>query len=204
MSAAVSILIPSHRPALLHEAMGSVYGQTFRDHQLLVNCSEEWYPDKINALAKAAVGEFVAILPDDDLLVPTFLADTLAKAREGYDVVYSDYYRLTKGKEAEAQYWPSEPWTLKSFQSGGCNPVCGSTFMVRRALWEEIGGIDPGQLFWDWALAYECFRRPNVTAAQIKKPLVVFRVHDGPHDPVNDADAMRRLHAKYPELRNAA
>lgn len=197
----VSIIIPSHRPSMLHEAMGSVYGQTFRGHQLLVNCAEDWYPEKINELALAARGEFIAILPDDDLLVQTWMAETVAKAREGYDVVCTDYIRRIKTQDT---YWPAQPWTLDSFQSGGCNPVCGSTFLMRRDLWNEIGGIDPEQIFWDWDLAYECFKRPAVTATVIPRPLVVFRVHDGPHDQQDDADAMRRLRAKHPELRKAA
>ena len=199
----LSILIPSHRAALLHDAMGSVFNQTRKDIQLLVSYAESphvpYWRTKINELAEAAIGEYVAVLCDDDVLHPQFAEKTLAKAAEGYDVVYTHYGRWQK---EQVMLWPSDPWELASFQNGGCNPLCGATFVVRRELWREVGGVDPEQIFWDWALAYACYKAQG-TAAQIPEPLVVLRVH-GDHDQMDDREAMRLLHTKYPELKAAA
>ena len=204
MTPRLSVLIPSHRPAMLHDAMGSVFNQTTKDVQLLVSYADAsevpYWPTKINELAAAAIGDYLAILCDDDILSPQYAATMLA-ATDGdrHGVVYSDY---AKTHDRTAVLMPAMPWTLESFQNGGCNPLCGATFLVRRDLWRAVGGIDPAQTFWDWALAYALFRT-GTTAAHVAQPLVVMREHED-HTAVDTRTAMAQLHHTYPELQRAA
>lgn len=197
----VSVIIPSNRPWMLCEAMGSVFNQTFTDYQMLVGYATAWWPSKINELAKSAVGKYIVTLCDDDLLMPTFLEKTVEQAEAGHDLVYTNWGRM---KGTEIREWPSEPWTLASFQSGGSNPLCGATWLVNREKWlsPAVGGMDPNLLFWDWGSAYACYRA-GFTAAKVPEVLAIYREHDQ-HDPVDDREAMRQLHAKYPELKRAA
>lgn len=181
---------------MLHEAMGSVYGQTFHDHQLLVSCSEHWWPSKINELVDIAQGEIVCVLPDDDLLAPTFLSQTVEQINKGYDLCYTNYAR--QKRDGSLWDWPAHPWAFESFRDPHCNPMNGLTWAIRKDAWKEVGGLDETLLYADWGFLYEAWRR-NITAAWVQTPLVVYREHD--HQSKTDsAVAIQQLRTKYPEL----
>lgn len=184
---------------MLCEALGSVFTQTRDDVQVIVGYCKDWWPEKINELASIAKGDYFAVLCDDDLLTPSFIEKTVEKAREGYQLVYTDYARI-QGDHLTS--WPSAPWEFEHFQSGGCNPLCGATYLVHRDLWQAVGGLDPDQPFFDWDLAYACFKA-GAKAARIPEMLVLYREHGG-QSTVDNGDAMRRLHTKYPELKKVA
>lgn len=193
----VTVCIPSHRPAMVGAAMGSVIDQTADGVQLLVSFSKDYWATKFNELVAAASGQYIALLCDDDLLHHDFVAKTLLVAAAGADIVYTDYARVRPDGEF---LWSALPWTLASFQNPRCNPLCGWTALVRKSLWTELGGADPDQLYGDWDFFYRCYAH-GATAKYLPAPLVGYREHaaNGSHQ-TDAADAMRRLHTKHPEL----
>lgn len=197
---ALSILIPSHRSHFLHEAMGTVLNQTRKDIQLLVSyCdgSVPFWPEKVNELARAVRAPAMAVLGDDDLLDERYAERTLAKLDEGYDVVYTNWLRMS-GETTWA--WDARPWEAESFR-GSANPLCGMTYVVRTDWFRDVGGADPSQVFWDWATAYALFKA-GAKGYHLAEPLVVFREH-GAKEQMDYARCTGLLHAKYPELKAA-
>lgn len=203
MTPLVSVCIPSHRTQYLDKAMASVLGQTFCDFQLLVDYSPPHIPyrrGKISEMVNRSVGKYWMVLPDDDLLTQDALAKFVATAEQGYPFVYSDYVR----RSDRDWYWPASPWTLQSFRHPNCNPLLGLTWLVERKVWDEVGGFDESLSYFDWAFAYECYQR-GIVATYLPELLVIYREHTSheahEHTPVNGAEAMAQLHAKYPELK---
>lgn len=193
----ITVCIPSHRPALVGEAMGSVIGQTLPGAQCLVSYSKKYWDTKFNELVAAASGEYIVLLCDDDLLHHDFLAKTLPYAEDGVDVIYTDYARV----RADGEFlWQAQPWTLESFQNPKCNPLCGWTALVRKQLWMDLGGADPQQIYQDWDFFYRCLIS-GARAQYVAEPLVGYREHaqNGSHG-TDHEDAMHRLHEKHPEL----
>lgn len=121
----VSIIIPTYnRLFSLAELVESLSRQTFQDFEvLIINDGGEHveqvktlYPDlnisiinmeknskhvhARNRGVMSAIGEFIMLIDDDDLLVPTHI-DTMLKEISGYDLVYSDVeiinYQHVKG-----------------------------------------------------------------------------------------------------------
>lgn len=198
MAPTISVCIPSHRSELLQDAMRSVLVQDYPRVQLIVNYTPGTIPywrTKINETVATAVGDYVMVLCDDDLLLPGCLAKMAAKAEEGYEFVYSDWIR--RKLDGKDYHWPQMPWVHESFMTGCC-PVGGSTYLVRRDRWNALGGIDPEQLYWDFAFAYECFRA-GLRSAWIQEPLILYREHDG-QTPCDGGRALHLLRTKYPDL----
>lgn len=191
----VTVCIPSHRPHLLKEAMASVFHQTAADVQCLVSAASAYWPDKINSAVRAAAGEYIVILPDDDVLLPTFVERTVAKAREGYEVVYTDYGRWDG---TTAYHWPARAWAFESFCDPMCNPLCGMTWLVRREAFLARGGFDPALTFADWGIAYALFAS-RARAYHLAEPLVLYRVHED-QSHFGATEGVAQLRAKYPEL----
>lgn len=199
---ALSVLIPSHRPQFLHEAMGTVFNQTRKDIQLLVSYADPtvipFWPEKVNELARAVKAPALTVLGDDDLLCERFAEATLAKMAEGFDVVYTNWGRLN-GETITG--WDAMPWEAASFRIGA-NPLCGMTYVVKTEWWNRVGGADPGQVFWDWATAYALFKA-GAKGCRLDDRLVIFRDHSN-KEPMDYGACVQKLYAKYPELQRAA
>jgi hypothetical protein len=195
---AVSILMATHRSGYLPDALASVRAQTRQDFQLLM----DYTPGaplgaRLNRLASIAVGTWFVILCDDDRLSPDFLdellraADTDPVAR----VLYSDVTVLRD--DGGLQRAHMKPWTLDSFREG---PPCWITSLVRRDLWQQIGGHDTALAYHDYDFWYRCYLA-GAQARHVAAPLWQYREH--PQQWTHRVDrttARAAIEAKHPEL----
>jgi hypothetical protein len=144
MSATVitATMLPE-RSGLLARAVDSVTRQTVKpDHHLIaVDYLRTGGARVYNLLASAVDSEWIALLPDDDVLYPQHL-ETLLDASPGADVVYS--YCDVSGSEPREQYnRPFDPDLLRR------SSVVSHVALVRTQLVLDIGGWDAGQGY-DW------------------------------------------------------
>ena len=125
----VSVLTPTipERRRLLRECEQSVWWQTFHgwEHLILEDTDRLGCAPTINRLAEAALGEWLFLLADDDLMLPGCLWAHL-KLADGADVVYAP--PLVWGEDA-AQFHLSPPYIP-------------SSSLIRAELWEKLGGYN--------------------------------------------------------------
>ncbi len=140
----VSVLIASHRRALLPRALASVFAQTLSMSQIqvLVNFSADpgLFFNNWNSLAAIASGDYFVILGDDDTLEPGYLEaalDTLD--RTGADIAYSDVWVRNNDGELIELYRPPGKITLETMREG--NKIWQSS-VVRASRWRAVGGYD--------------------------------------------------------------
>jgi hypothetical protein len=112
---------------MLAECEASVDAQTFRGWEHLVLVDEEYVgcSRTVNLLAEDARGEWLFLIADDDLLLPSCLAAHLGVSG-GADVVYSP--PVVEGE-------PEAPFH-------GTPPGIPSSALIRRSLWNDLGGYD--------------------------------------------------------------
>jgi glycosyltransferase involved in cell wall biosynthesis len=178
MGPLVSVIIPTRdRPDTLREALNSVKAQTFTNYEIIVviNGPENPLTPKVSEIAraagcsiirieqagiavalnsgvKAAQGQWLAFLDDDDLWEPNRLefalkiADTAAA-----DVVFCDIFIFDETScVADAPLRPpyslsaSEAMTVRNY-GGGC-----SSTMLKRAAMLAVGGFDESIVSPDW------------------------------------------------------
>lgn len=169
----VSILIPAYRP-LLVETMESLYNQTFKDFEVLINhnnehdanATESLMNRKLNDLAKIARGEYLLVLCDDDKLEPNYLEEVLRVA-DGYDIVFTDlkyFGNLNTIMQAN-------PFTMETFIHTTSPWI---TSLVRKDVWEELGGWSLYQDYGDWDFWFRCYKAGK-KAYHLQKPLFLYR-----------------------------
>lgn len=178
MQPVVSVIIPTRdRPSFLREAIESVSRQTCKNYQIIVVVNGPDNPliteamtiaaaagcivlriDRsgiavaLNAGIKAAKGEWLAFLDDDDVWEPCKLESQLKVAADARaDVVFSDFILFDKTNSVPNRMprpplslSPREAMTLKNY-GGGC-----STTMVKRAAALAVGGFDESIVSPDW------------------------------------------------------
>lgn len=193
----VSVLIRSHRPDLLAELKASLRAQDHQPFQILTNEYAHDYESKLNDLAKAAVGEFYLVVPDDDLLAPVALSHMLkAVDATGADIAYSDVQQFGDSTAIA----PRPPFTLATLRQ---EPPCWVASLVRGTLWRAVGGHPP-IAYGDWAFWYECYKR-GAKAVHIPETLYHLRVHADSGTAAMDREGRRaaaraEFYARYPEL----
>lgn len=205
MRPTVSIVILSHRPGLVGEALASATGQTV-DCQVIVQHAKANWPDKLNDAVSAAMGEWIIILCDDDLLDPTYVERCLRFAGEA-DIVYTDRRVFTDAGEASTA--PVMKTHSADVQGGeaflvehpASSFIFGSpllmTIMIRRVLWNRLGGYDniphADTEFWYRAI------KANARTVYIPEPLFWYRVHADQESRRVDSmvPALRAFHAKH-------
>jgi glycosyltransferase involved in cell wall biosynthesis len=167
----VSVVIPTHnRPEMLAEAIASVRAQTFTDYEIVVVSNGESEETRSasrdvatstvyielgdgnvsaarNAGAECAKGEWIAFLDDDDLWLPTKLERQVAEAqRTGADMIACDYVEFyPDGRELIRQPRLFEGWPYVKALSHQYWWAAPSGVMVRKAVFKQAGGFDPGQ-----------------------------------------------------------
>jgi hypothetical protein len=192
----VSILIPSHRPELLTEALASVWAQTVdrSQYEVLINSAADWYTNKINAIAQIARGKYLCVLCDDDLLAPTHLERCLALTRGNFDIIYTDIQFF--GDRDDVYELPS--FGLNTFRHAACPWMSGA--LVKRSLWNEIGGHRAGIILQDTAFWIECALR-GADAAHVREPLTLARQHGTQGAKMIDKSrAALELQSLYPDI----
>lgn len=198
----VSVVILSHRPAMLRQALDSVLAQTEPGVQIVVQyCSEAW-PTKLNEAVNATTGTYVVILCDDDLLHPAYLERCLLVAEQGADITYTDR-RVFRSEPPERGFHfrmhgdqfrgPEFYWMEmdpEGFRFGSSLPM---TCMIRRTWWDRMGGHDTLMPHSDTEFWY----RSVVNGAKcgyLPEPLFWYREHADQITRKND-QMMEFLHA---------
>jgi glycosyltransferase involved in cell wall biosynthesis len=131
-------------------------------------------------------GEFVAYLDADDAWEPTKLAKQLdvMRSRPKVGVCHTERLLMDEsGIVADSRREP-EPGTDSQEESTTLptlflsNPVCFSSVMVRRAVFDHLGGFDPE---FDLAIDYDLWLRVgrNWEFAKVPESLVLYRTGHG-------------------------
>jgi GT2 family glycosyltransferase len=158
----VSVVMPTYRPDIgnLRAAIDSVRGQTFRNWELLIvddssrsaklsaflrdvvatdnrirvmrHTINRGISAATNTAVATAVGEFVALLDHDDLLVDVALEVMVdAARRSGAELLYSDEDKIDeRGNFSEPHFKPDFNWRLLL----GMNYLCHLTMVNRQVL----------------------------------------------------------------------
>jgi len=171
-AARVTVCIPSHRPAMLAEAIASVHAQTVPTN-LLVSASDDWWPHKLNALIEIATTEFVVVLCDDDHLQPTYVAETLAAAdATGAQLVYTDYEFFGDHHDIKS----AGAFTVEALLQH--NTLLAWTALVHAPTLRRLGNFDPSLAYQDWDMWLR-MAHANVRATHLARALVRYRKWDG-------------------------
>jgi GT2 family glycosyltransferase len=168
----VSVIIPCYNAAaFVAEGLESVFGQTFRDYEVLVvndgspdtpELEEALLPyrDRIRYLNQEnggpgsarntgiahARGEYVAFLDSDDLWAPEFLTEQLSLIEKGFDLVYADAYLIGDSPIAGYTFMQKAPSRgavgFESLLRREC-VVYTSSVLARRQTLIDAGLFDP-------------------------------------------------------------
>lgn len=196
----ISVVMPFVEPQIdrLRNTINSVKGQIYRNWELCVAVGATageitramWEEDTvadsrikvavlshesnmahvINAAAELAEGEFMVFLEPSDELAPNALAEIalyLAE-RPSTDFLYSDEDSVDDlGRRSDPQFKPCwSPELLLSYM------YCGHLTVVRRRLFEQVGGLREG---YDGAEQYDFVLRATERARQVGHlPLVLY------------------------------
>lgn len=128
----MAVLIPTipGRETMLEEAVASAVAQTRAPDEILVGRDDgktQACGPVLNRLAGLATAAWLAVLADDDLLLPEHLR-TLLRYSRGADVVYS--WCDVVGRPG----WSPNQDTVPE------NLMFPATALIRRSLWEKTGG----------------------------------------------------------------
>ena len=191
----VSVIMPVYNGATsIGRALATVFAQTFTDFELIVADDASTddlagalaaYPDPRVRLLRHAVnqgaaaarnnalrlarGAYVAFLDDDDEWLPEKLERQVARLDASppeVGVSITGYYLLRDrlGRREARPLGDEADWYMRLL--AGCTVSFGSCALVRRSLFDEIGGFDETMRRledWDWLLRYTAPPRvPNV------------------------------------------
>lgn len=128
----VSIIIPHQntRPNFLKEALDSVERQTQKPLEVIQVVGKDSVQDRINRGVGKAVGEYVLLLSDDDMLTPNFIEKTYSHAKAtNSDIVstFIDVFGIEEGRHGPDKF-----------------PFFSSLF--RKKMFEAVGGFDNDML----------------------------------------------------------
>ena len=203
-----SVVILSHRPAMLPEALASALAQTEADIQIAVQYCREAWGEKLNAMVNVTIAPHVVILCDDDLIAPTFVEECLKVMAKGADIVYTDQYVFADGQAPsdghhfrihgdqfsdDQCYWMQHK--PEDFRMGVSLPM---TCMIRRTWWNRMVGYDPEMPHADTEFWYRSVLN-GARTAYIPKPLFWYREHPEQLSKTNDMmqPALRAFHIKH-------
>jgi glycosyltransferase involved in cell wall biosynthesis len=107
----------------------------------------------------AATGDYVAFLDSDDAWLPGKLAAQIAAMRRnGWKACCTAYYLAHRGApEVLSPRYGTTRALTRDDAVWGCFVSPGSTLLCERAVYDEIGGLDPAMRRledWEWMLRY--------------------------------------------------
>ncbi len=202
---------------MVRDSIASVLAQTFQDFEIIVsdNASEDdtetvvrsfgdprivyvkntrdiGATGNINNCFRTARGEFIALCPDDDVMLPDNLARKvdLLRKHPRVGLVHSRFHIIdehgkvtqvntNKGHGPEREFDTVEPGRvfLRRMLEGFCE-VNPASVVFRRECFDRLGGFDESFKLTD---DYEFWMRIAVyyEVAYLAEPLVMWRVHSG-------------------------
>jgi len=194
----VSVVIPCHNYAcFLGEAIESALNQTYQPLEVivvddgsedntreiarrysvkLVTQPQQGVCAAVNRGVGASTGTFVMRLDADDILEPTYVADTFAALERHPDAHFAytevGYFGAVTGT------YPIEDYDVETLAEH--NYVHGSALM-RRQSFDRVGGLNPGLAGarcedWDLWLA---FAERGLSGVRVPKRLLRYRQHSG-------------------------
>lgn len=232
MTAAISVVVPTYnRAGLLRRTLASVLAQTVPPLEVLVaddGSTDDTaqalreFGDRVRHLAlphrglpaasrnaglRAARGDWVAFLDDDDLWLPQKLERQLVAAAEAGLVCCNaeliDEHDAPRGRNLhESHPLAKEPDPLRALIGG--NYVVCSSVLARTDLLREAGGFHEGpelrQLAEDYDLWLRCALRAPVRYEH--EPLVRYRVSSAGSlsvgaDPLRQAEALAAVRERF-------
>jgi GT2 family glycosyltransferase len=201
-----SIVIAAYNVAgVIGAALESAFSQTYRAHEVIVcddGSTDELdaalapYAERItlvrkqnggegsakNAAARAASGDFVAILDADDAYLPGRLEalGRLAAARPDLDILTTDAYLEVEGRRVRRCY--TDDWRFEVADQR--RAILARNFIfghvaVRRERFLAVGGFDETIR---WTTDWECWIRMILDGSRagcVAEPLSIYRVHEG-------------------------
>lgn len=167
-----AVLITRDRPAKLEDALASLREQTYSNLEVVVvDGSEESVEPLVRRRAgdlpvtyrrddgegpgaarnlgiRAATGEYVAFLDDDDAWLPEKVERQVAAFEPETAVVYTGQFAVRDGERVGGRTPSLSGWVTEDLLRGeACAPT--STVMVRRAAIGDAGGFDEGFPIWE-------------------------------------------------------
>lgn len=193
----VAVVILSHRPEFVAEAMQSAFAQTAHAPQVVVNFDREYFPEKLNDAVRATRSDYVIVLPDDDRLDPTYCAKTIAAIRSGpYDLAYTDTQLF--GQRLPFPIALGMPTFDREVLRMYCVPWV--TALFTRDLFDRLGGFDCTLEYFDWDFWMRA-ADAGARAVHVREPLYQFRDHAGAGSRVmNHEPALHALRTKHAAL----
>ena len=136
----VSVIIPYNKDrGFLGDAMESVWQQTYRDFELILEKGNGTLGMNVNNALKKSRGEFIKILAEDDELTKDCLK-ILTDGIEDYNFIYSDaenFGDLPPGWDTRSH---DKTVTLQSMLNG--NGIHGGSTLYRTDALLSVGGYD--------------------------------------------------------------
>lgn len=205
MQYSVTVIIPVYNGMpFLPETVDSVLQQTYENFQLLIvddgSTDESFkylqsltdsrievrqqrnlgYGNTLNQAIESVDSDFIALLDQDDIALPTRLQEQLdfLSSHQEYDFVASYISMISStGKKLECHVTNDEE-LISDYSSDKYEVICPSTMSFRRKAFLELDGFRPSLYPGD---DYDILLRieENFKMAVINKPLVKYRVHVG-------------------------
>lgn len=198
----VSVVVPCYNGgAFVDDVLAALGAQTFRDFEIIIvddGSTDPATKQKLRSLdssvqvieqpnagpaaarnrgIRAARGEFVLTIDVDDLIEPTYLAETVAALRAaGPKAGFAASYERKVGR-----WTGTTECSFKMFDQLFTNRV-PSCILMRKSVWAEVGGYDEtmreGYEDWEFLIA---IARAGYRAAIVPKPLFIYRMREDGH-----------------------
>ena len=176
------------RAKLLEECRASVQAQTTPAamHAVMVDENKEGPAIIRNRIVQSLPAEidFLAPLDDDDLALPQHL-ELLSAHSENADVIYSPPTGYGSGSIHE----------FNAKELPGRNHV-GMTSLVRRSMFEKVGGFDPKAKFEDWDL-WKRILKAGGRFCYVPTATWVYRQQEDSRNHDLCGPAFKRVHGRY-------
>lgn len=188
----VSVIITNYNyNEYLPESIGSVLGQTYKAHEIIVVDDHSrvapTVPEGVKLLIQPenkgvassrnwgiyeSTGDYYICLDADDILESNFIEETLKEMKGDVQIVYSNYKVFGEGSY-ECDYGEFSSEKLKQFQT---IPSCCA--LIDRHCFELSGGYDPTAHYEDWD-HWQNLDRLGFTFKRVDKFLFRYRRHQG-------------------------
>jgi glycosyltransferase involved in cell wall biosynthesis len=125
--------------------------------------------------AKYAKGDYLVFLDADDMLKPTFLADTLAGYKQHGKYIYTDW--LTHEKQTNWQVHETRDYSYEAVaEKPSLHPI---TCLIPRYWFEAVGGFDETLPAFEDVDLFMKFFVHGYCGMRVKKPLLIYNLDSG-------------------------